>query len=66
MSQTNETLTQKIARLDELVAWFDSEEFSIETAMEKFKQAETLAEDIKKDLAEFQAEITVLKQKFDQ
>jgi exonuclease VII small subunit len=59
------TIQQKIIELDALVAWFDSDDFVLETALEKFKTAETLAEDIEKDLAALKNEIQVVKQKFD-
>jgi hypothetical protein len=49
----------------ELVAWFESDEFELEAAIEKYKTAETLAGDIEKDLSELKNEITVLKTKFD-
>jgi exonuclease VII small subunit len=66
MTKSNDmTIQQKIIELDALVAWFDSDDFVLETALEKFKTAETLAEDIEKDLAALKNEIQVVKQKFD-
>ena len=66
MSKENEeTIAEKLARLGELVAWFESDEFELEAAIEKYKTAETLAGDIEKDLSELKNEITVLKTKFD-
>lgn len=66
MSKPNSTLSQRIAALDDLIAWFDSDEFKLEEAMDKFKQAEQCADEIGVELAEFKNEIVVLKQKFDQ
>lgn len=66
MSKANKRLSEKLAELDELVAWFDSDDFTLEEAFAKFQQANELAETIKHDLAELTNEITVLKQKFDQ
>jgi exodeoxyribonuclease VII small subunit len=59
------TIQQKIIELDSLVAWFDSDDFSLETALEKFTEAELLAELIEKDLAALKNDIQVVKQKFD-
>lgn len=65
MTQNNRTIQQKIAELDELVAWFDSDEFTLETALDKFKTAEKLAAEIEQDLTALKNEITVVKQRFD-
>ncbi len=66
MSQKNETIAQKMAKLDELVAWFDSDEFELEQAVDRFKVAEKLAESIQDDLKNLKNEINVIKQRFDQ
>lgn len=65
MTQNNKTIQQKIGELDELVAWFDSDEFTLETALDKFKAAEKLAEEIEQDLLSLKNEINVVKQRFD-
>lgn len=65
MSKVNKTIQEKTAELSELVAWFDSDEFTLETALDKFKQAEALAESIEKDLAALKNDIQIVKQKFD-
>jgi len=64
--ESNVTVAAKIAQLDELVAWFDSEEFTLETALEKFGEAEKLARDIEEDLAALKNDIEVVKARFDQ
>jgi exodeoxyribonuclease VII small subunit len=66
MSKQNSTISEKMAQLSELVAWFESDEFTIETATAKFAEAEKLAKEIESNLSEFKNEITVLKKKFDQ
>ena len=50
MSEVNKTVQQKLSDLSELVTWFQSPNFKLEDAVEKFKTAETLAEEIEKDL----------------
>lgn len=65
MSKTDKTVQEKLAELSELVAWFQSDAFSLEAAVDTFKKAETLAADIEKDLGELKNDITVIKQRFD-
>ena len=65
MSKNDKTIQEKMNQLSELVAWFEGDEFELEAAIEKYKTAEVLADDIGKDLSELKNEITVLKAKFD-
>jgi exodeoxyribonuclease VII small subunit len=66
MTQNNsKTIQEKITELDELVAWFDSDDFVLETALDKFKQAELLAKEIEQDLSSLKNDITVIKQSFE-
>lgn len=65
MSKENKSIQDKIAELSKLVAWFDSDEFALETAIDKFKEAELLAETIEKELKQLKNDIHVVKQKFD-
>ncbi len=65
MSKPNKTIQEKTAELSELVAWFDGDEFTLETALDKFKEAEALAESIEKDLTALKNDIQIVKQKFD-
>ena len=66
MSKQPSTVQTKLALLHEKVAWFDSDEFELEQAIDKFAEAEKLAEEIEADLTGLKNEITVLKQRFDQ
>jgi len=65
MSLKNKSIQDKTAELTKLVSWFDSDEFEIELALDKFKQAEELAVDIEKDLSTLKNEINIVKRKFD-
>lgn len=65
MSEVNKTVQEKLTILSELVAWFQSPAFSLEAALEKYKEAEALAEEIEKDLTKLKNNITVVKKKFD-
>ena len=50
MSSKNEkTINQKIEELRQMVAWFESDDFDIEQAIERYQAAEKLASDIEKD-----------------
>ncbi len=65
MSVANKTISEKTTELNEMVAWFDSDEFNLEAALDKFKQAEALAVEIEKDLTSLKNDIQIVKQKFD-
>ena len=65
MSSTNKSISEKTTELTKLVSWFDSDDFSLELALDKFKQAEKMALDIEKDLLSLKNEIQIVKQKFD-
>ena len=56
---------RQMQQLEELISWFDSDDFDIEKAIEKFKEAEKLSNDIEKDLNNLKNEINIVKQKFD-
>ena len=58
------SLNQKIAKLDEEVEWFYSDDFKLEEAVEKYKGALDLASAIKKDLENLKNEIEVLSEDF--
>lgn len=66
MSEKKRSIAEKTADLDELVGWFDGDDFELEKALEKFKQAEKLAEEIEKDLALLKNDINVVKARFDE
>ncbi len=65
MSEQNKSIQDKLSDLSELVAWFQSGEFKLEEALEKFKKSEKLAEEIETDLTKLKNEIKVVKRKFD-
>ena len=64
MSGNKHTVAEKTARLDTLIAWFDSEEFELEKALDKFAEAEKLAHEIETDLLALKNNIEVVKAKF--
>lgn len=65
MSKANKTIQEKTTELNELVAWFDSDDFALEQAIDKFKQAEALALEIEEDMSKLKNDIQIIKQRFD-
>ena len=65
MSKLNKTVAEKTEELTKLIAWFDSDDFELEQAMEKFKEAKLLSADIELSLNSLKNDIDVIKQKFD-
>jgi exodeoxyribonuclease VII small subunit len=63
-NNNSETINDKMIRLNSLVSWFESDDFTVEKAIEKYRQAEALAKDIERELNEFKNEVKVLKQNF--
>lgn len=66
MSNKTHSLSELLAELNELVAWFDQPDIDVDEALKKFEHGVKLTEAIKKRLSEAENKITVLKQKFDQ
>jgi len=65
-AKNNQTIAEKTALLQELVAWFNSDEFALEQALDKFAEAEKLAAAIEHDLMALKNRVEVIKTKFDQ
>lgn len=64
MSENKQSLNQKIGKLDDKVEWFYSDDFKLEEAVDKYKDAVKLAKEIEKDLNELKNEIEVLAEDF--
>lgn len=61
---SEKTLNQKLKDLDKQVEWFYSDDFKLEKASEKYKEALKLSEEIEKDLKDLKNEIEVLNEDF--
>jgi len=57
-------LNNKIEELRQMAAWFESDDFDIEQAIERYQAAEKLAGEIEKDLDGLRNKVTILKEKF--
>lgn len=64
MAEKKVNLNQKIEELDERVAWFYSDDFKLEEAVAKYKEATKLAKGIEEDLEKLKNEIKVLAEDF--
>jgi exodeoxyribonuclease VII small subunit len=65
-AQNNPSISEKTIKLNELVEWFDSDDFELEEALDKFAEAEKLASEIEADLLAMKNSITVVKKKFNE
>lgn len=54
------TIAEKMAKLDNSVEWFYSENFVIDQALDKYKTASNLADEISRDLEQLKNEVEVL------
>lgn len=64
VKKDNESIQAKLAQLDELVAWFDGDEFQLEQASAKLKEAAKIATDIEGDLRAVANDVQQIKQSF--
>ena len=55
-----ETISQKLVRLDQAVAWFHSDDFSLDQALTKYQAAADLAHAIEHDLDELKNQVSVI------
>jgi exonuclease VII small subunit len=62
----DKTVAEKTEELQELVAWFDSDNFALEKALDKFSEAEKMAVEIEHDLLSLKNDIDVVKARFDE
>lgn len=63
-NDADESIQSKIAKLDEFVAWFESDEFQLEQATAKLKEAAKLAAEIENDLESVANDVQIVKQSF--
>ncbi|MBQ8985009.1 exodeoxyribonuclease VII small subunit [Candidatus Saccharibacteria bacterium] len=61
---TEKSLNEKIKELDEKVEWFYSDGFKLENAVDNYKDALKLSEEIEKDLKNLKNEIEILDKDF--
>jgi len=66
MTKNNDAVSiqDKLAQLDALVAWFNSDDFRLEEASKKLQEAKALAVTVEHDLERVENEVTIVKQSF--
>ncbi|MDO5474815.1 MAG: exodeoxyribonuclease VII small subunit [Candidatus Saccharibacteria bacterium] len=60
----NKTLNQKIEELEKSTDWFYSDDFNLDEAVKKYKEATSLAAELEKDLNDLRNEIEILSEDF--
>jgi exonuclease VII small subunit len=65
-AKNNSSISEKTIKLNELVEWFDSDDFELEAALDKFAEAQKLASEIEADLSAMKNSITVIKKNFNE
>lgn len=63
-AKSNPSIAEKTAKLNELISWFDSDEFELEKALDRYSEAEKLAKEIERDLLALKNNIQVVKDRF--
>ena len=58
--QSKASIETKIKELDESVEWFYGDDFSLDEALRKYQDAQKLAKNIEKDLAELENQVEVI------
>lgn len=53
-------LTDKLAKLQDLVDWFEGSDMDIDQAIGKYDEVKKLSADIEKDLADLETKLTVV------
>lgn len=61
---TKKPINEKIEELNEKVEWFYGEDFKLDEASEKYKEATKLAKEIESDLDNLKNEIKVIEEDF--
>ena len=54
------SLRAQMEQLEEILAWFDSDEFELEAAVERYQQAARVAEQIDQRLTEIKNKVTII------
>ena len=60
----SKSITQKIDELTKSTDWFYSDDFTLDEAVKKYKEAIALARELQKDLSDLQNEVEVLAEDF--
>ncbi len=64
MSTNKQTVEAKIQELEELLVWFESNEVTVESALEKYERAGKIAAELQTELEKAKNQVDVIKKKF--
>jgi len=62
--KNDKPLGDQLKQLDDLIAWFDQDDFDLDEALKKFDEGIQLTEEIESRLKTLENKITVLKERF--
>jgi exodeoxyribonuclease VII small subunit len=62
--KNDKPLSDQLRELDELIAWFDQDDFDLDEALKKFDEGVKLTAEIEERLKKLENKITVLREKF--
>lgn len=63
-AKAHTTIAEKMQQLEELLQWFESEEITVEEAVEKYEKALKLSKELEAQLKEAKNQVEVIKKKF--
>lgn len=64
MSDKKKSISENITELEELLAWFESEEITVEESLEKYEAAIKLSKELDRQLEQAKNQVEVIKKKF--
>ena len=64
MSAAKTSIADKIAKLEALLQWFESEEITVEESLKKYEEALKLSKELEADLQAAKNQVEVIKKKF--
>lgn len=64
MSVNKNSIEDKIKQLEELLTWFESDEVTVEAAVEKYDLASRIALDLESELETAKNKVEVIKKKY--
>jgi len=60
----NEMIATKLEKLEALLAWFESDEVTVEDALKKYEEALVLSQELEVQLLDAKNQVEVIKKKF--
>ncbi|MBP9738698.1 exodeoxyribonuclease VII small subunit [Candidatus Saccharibacteria bacterium] len=63
-TQNKQTVEEQIAELDALLAWFESDDVTVDEALTKYERAQVLSKELTAALQEAKNKVEVIKQKY--